>query len=178
MGSARTCLLLLGAAAGCGDARKAPSAADSVVVAPRRSAPVPIVTVTPLPAPDSVRAHALQWTGELVMDALASAGLSPLVRGSTREPFMGIPGVLIDITGGEVEMFIYGDANAAARDVDQLDTLVVGPRGQHVVWRKPPALVNANNLVLIVLTADPAVRTRVRNAIDPPIVHPPAEGRP
>lgn len=87
------------------------------------------------------------------------------MAGPVREPFFGVQGTLVNIPGAELELFVYGDAIAAGRDIDGLDTLTVSPHGRRVVWRKPPALVTSNNLVTIVLTEDPAVREQVRRVL-------------
>ena len=137
------------------------------------SAQVTGATTTPriaaalLPAVDSVSAHAPTWSMDLVLGALRSAGLAPVERGAVRESFLDVPGRLISIPGAELEVFIYGDAIAAARDIDRLDTLAVSPRGTRLVWRKPPSLVTSNNLVIIVLTDSPAARARVREVFRP-----------
>lgn len=115
-----------------------------------------------LPPRDSVSAHAPTWDVNLAVGALRSSGMRPVVQGTVQESFFGVAGTLVKITGAELELFVYGDAIAAAHDIDGLDTLTVSPRGRRVVWRKPPALVTSNNLVTIVLTADPAVRKQVR----------------
>lgn len=135
------------------------------------SANVPGTSTTPriaaaaLPARDSVSAHAPTWSMDLVLSALRSAGLTPVERGAAKESFLGVPGRLLEIPGAELEVFIYGDAIAAARDIDRLDTLAVSPRGTKLVWRKPPALVTSNNLVVIVLTQSADTRARVRKVL-------------
>lgn len=118
-----------------------------------------------LPPRDSVSAHAPTWDLDMAVGALRSAGMRPVVQGPVREPFFGVRGTLVNIPGAELELFVYGDAIAAGRDIDGLDVLTVSPRGHRVVWRKPPALVTSNNLVTIVLTEDPAVREQVRQVL-------------
>ena len=131
-------------------------AADSQAPPPRPAA---------LPPRDSVSAHAPTWDLDLAVGALRSAGIRAVVAGPVREPFFGVQGTLVNIPGAELELFVYGDAIAAGRDIDGLDTLTVSPHGRRVVWRKPPALVTSNNLVTIVLTANPAMREQVRRVL-------------
>ena len=159
---------MLGAAmlaAACG--RSEVGTVESTRTRPTSGAPGAAVVVgaAALPPKDSVSAHAPTWSVDLVLGALRSAKLPPQVRGPVSERFLGAPGTLIEIPGAELEVFIYGDAIAAARDIDRLDTLAVSPRGAKLVWRKPPAIVTSNNLVVIVLTADPAVRAHVRDVL-------------
>jgi hypothetical protein len=118
-----------------------------------------------LPPRDSVSAHAPTWDLDLAVGALRSAGIRAVVAGPVHESFFGVQGTLLNIPGAELELFVYGDAIAAGRDIDGLDMLTVSPHGRRVVWRKPPALVTSNNLVTIVLTANPAVREQVRRVL-------------
>lgn len=164
LGSGRSSLLLALAIA-CGSpgadadvAARLPKvhAADSQKSSPRPAA---------LPPRDSVSAHAPTWDLDLAVGALRSAGMRPVVEGPVREPFFGVQGTLVNVPGAELELFVYGDAIAAGRDIDGLDTLTVSPRGRRVVWRKPPALVTSNNLVTIVLTESSAVRDQVRRVL-------------
>jgi hypothetical protein len=145
-----------GADAGVEGRSTAARAADSPVATPR---------VAALPPRDSVSAHAPTWDLDLAVGALRSAGLDPVVRGPVREPFLGVAGTLVEVTRAELELFVYGDAVAAGRELDGLDTLAVSRRGRRIVWRRPPALVTSNNLVTIVLTADSDVRERVRRVL-------------
>lgn len=118
-----------------------------------------------LPARDSVSAHAPTWDLALAVGALRGAGMQPVVQRPVREPFFGRQGSLVSVTGAELELFIYGDAIAAGRDIDGLDTLTVSPRGRRIIWRKPPSLVTSNNLVTVVLTTDSTVRAQVRRVL-------------
>ena len=134
---------------------------DGQSPAPRAAAAL----VAALPPRDSVSAHAPTWDLDLAVGALRSAGMRPVVQGLVREGFLDVDGTLVNVPGAELELFVYGDAIAAGRDIDRLDILTVSPRGRRVVWRKPPVLVTSNNLVTIVLTEDPAVRTQVRRVL-------------
>lgn len=156
-------VLSLAACRGSGRDATADSSA-SAVKAPIGTS-TPRIAAAPLPAADSVSAHAPTWSMDLVLGALRSAGLTPVERGAAKESFLGVPGRLVEIPNAELEVFIYGDAIAAARDIDRLDTLAVSPRGTKLVWRKPPALVTSNNLVVIVLTDSSATRARVRQVL-------------
>lgn len=167
-----TLACVLGLAAGCGNAgndhpdgagRSAASAPDSLG-APRSFAVANPESST-VPAHDSVSAHAIDWTVDLVLDRLSSGGMMAKVTGPVQVKHMTVPGTRVHVPGAELEVYIYADANATAQDVDRFDKLMRMPDGA-LMWQKPPALITANNLVVLVLTSDPAVREHVRRVIN------------
>jgi len=87
---------------------------------------------------------------------------------------MLVPGTRIRIADAELEVYLYGDASAGARDIDRFYTLSPTASGEGVRWSKPSALVAANNLVIIVRNASEAVREQVRSAVDGSHVYSPA----
>jgi hypothetical protein len=99
-----------------------------------------------------------------VLERLRSAGLSPTLAGPVKQKHMAVPGARVLVPGGELEVYLYGDANATAQDVDRFDRLMRMPDGA-LMWTKPPALVTANNMVILVLTSDAALRERVRTVL-------------
>ncbi len=116
--------------------------------------------------PDSVRgARQLQFTQAGVKERLTAVGLNPVDAGVVRQQFLGPVGRTYRITGGEIQAYIYGDANALARDADKLDTVRVAPPTMMVKWTMPPTLIVANNLAAILLTRDKELRVRLRNAL-------------
>jgi hypothetical protein len=118
-----------------------------------------------VPPRDSVSAHPVDWTVDLVMQRLASGGLNARVRGPVTAKHMSAPGTDIQVDGAELEIYLYGDANAAARDIDGFDRLMRMPDGA-LMWEKPPALVTSNNLVVLIITSDASVREHVRSVLN------------
>jgi hypothetical protein len=131
-----------------------PSRADSAV------SPV----LAAVPAPDSVGAHPVDWTVDLVLQRLASGGLSATPAGPVTARHMRVQGTRVVVPGAELEVYIYGDANAAAQDIDRFDRLMRTPDGA-LAWNKPPALVTSNNMVILIVAADAAVRQRVARVL-------------
>ena len=162
----------LGLAAACGNAgsddregagRSAAGAQDSLR-APRSIAVVYPESAT-VPAHDTVDAHAANWTVDLVRGRLSSGGMTTTVTGPVQSKHMSVPGTRVHVPGADLEVYIYSDANATAQDVDRFDKLMRMPDGT-LMWQKPPALITANNLVVLVLTPDPTVRENIRRVID------------
>jgi hypothetical protein len=116
--------------------------------------------------PDSIAAHAVTWDLAAVVTALRRVGTSPVrAQQEIRQPFLSVRGALLKIPGADVQVFLYGDASAAAADVARLDTVRVAPPTMMVNWLARPHLVVDNNLVAIVLTDDEELASRVRHAL-------------
>ena len=115
----------------------------------------------------AVEAQPLLWDSHAVVTRLSAAGLRPEQLGEIRHPFLGVPGLTIRVAGGaaEIQAFIYGDAGAVGRDTRGLDSTRVAPPTMQIMWIMPPSLVVDNNLAVIVLTRDEALRTRIRAAL-------------
>lgn len=124
------------------------------------------------PPHDTAAVNAAMWDVARVTGRLRTAGLS-VVQGAdaVRQPFMSVRGALIRVGNGgvardaEVQVFVYGDQLARARDTDRLDPVRVAPPTAMVRWRVTPALIVDNNLALIVLASDAALRSRIRRLI-------------
>jgi hypothetical protein len=135
-----------------------------------KSFPAANPVLSAVPARDSVSLYPVTWTVDLVLERLSTAGLTPTRAGPVQQKHMRVPGTRVLIPGAELEVYLYGDANATAPDIDRFDQLMRMPDGV-LMWKKPPALVTANNMVILVLTADAALRERVRDVLHLSQVH-------
>lgn len=64
-----------------------------------------------------------------------------------------------------LEVFLYPDAAAAAREVAGLDTATAGPRGSRSQWPTPPTFVRSVNLIAVLLTNSPVQAERMSLAL-------------
>jgi len=110
-------------------------------------------------------ASRLQWTLANLEETLRKNGLNPVRGGTVRQPFLGGDGILYHIGPAELQVYLYADAGAVARDTDPLDTTRVAPPTMQVSWRMPPTLIVDNNMAAILLTRDDALRRKIRTAI-------------
>ena len=153
--------------------------ADAVVSdAKGKSFPVANPVLSTEPARDSVSLFPVTWTVDFLLGRLASAGLSPTLAGPVLQKHMAVPGTRVLIPGAELEVYLYGDANATAQDIDRFYRLTRNPRDSGLVWEKPPALITANNMVIVVVTADAALRERVRGVLHLSRTHAPPSAAP
>ena len=159
MKASRSCVCLgLAAIGACGTGSKDRNTNDSVP-------PSPSAAVTRLK--DTVAgASRLQWTLTNLEEALRKNGLNPVRGGSVRQPFLGGEGVLYQMGQADLQVYLYADAGAAARDTDPLDTTRVAPPTMQISWRLPPTLIVDNNMAAILLTRDAGLRRQIRAAIE------------
>jgi hypothetical protein len=135
----------------------------------RDSIPVSVaeIEVPQAPPSDTAGAGSINWTLSDLHTVLCNVGLEPVVAGEVRQPFMSGPGMLYQLEGAELQAYIYADAGAVGRDTDRLDSATVSPPGMMIHWKMPPTLIVSNNLALILLTNDPQLRKKIRDAVKP-----------
>ena len=115
---------------------------------------------------DTIDAPRGVWTVDAIVGALERRGLGHVQRkGTIRQPFLGPAGALLEIPGAEIQVYLYADALARARETDLIDSLKVAPRRTHVDWRMPASIIVINNAALIVLTNDENLRKRIHAAV-------------
>ena len=64
-----------------------------------------------------------------------------------------------------LEVFVYPDESALARDIAGIDTLTASPRGRPSVWETAPTFVRSANLAAVFLTDSPVQAERLTLAI-------------
>lgn len=127
-----------------------------------------VAVATPnVPAADTVGSASINWTLADLHHRLRAVGVDAVASGEVRQPFMGGAGVRYRLDEGELQAYIYADAGALARDTDQLDSARVSPPTMMIRWAMPPTLIVSDNLALILLTRDPGLRKRIRDAVRP-----------
>jgi len=100
-----------------------------------------------------------------VRTRLRSAGLEPQAGGQVEQSFLKVPGMLLRFPETELQVFIYPDPAARAGDTATLDPVKVAPPTMRVTWIMPASLVTVENVAVIVLTRDEALRARIRNVL-------------
>lgn len=126
---------------------------------------------------DTVSLHSPPWNVARVFGALRSAGLSPTPSAQmVHAPALAVPGAPIGITNGEVQLFIYGDANTAAAAASALAkipsnrfyTAVTGPVSRGMIsshLNVRPVVLSTDNLLAVVFSGDSSVHHKVRDAL-------------
>ena len=169
--AAVTLLCIVGS--GCGDAEPdADSAAASLPGAGTAVIGTPAPARPPIGPGDSLRpvvasSNGLgRWDLPNLEKRLDLQGMAPQrLPAPVVHPFMSVTGTAYRLGNGELQVFIYEDADAVERDVSRLDTIVVAPRGQKVGWPSTATLIRNNNLAAIFLGQNALQIERVQRAL-------------
>jgi hypothetical protein len=177
-------LMVLSAVA-CAKKENAAAGADTSV-APASPAAVVLPPVT-MPVPASVIAaqsarplcpHDGKWALCAVVNRLRQAGfvVKPLDSASSRRKGFSVVPVVYKLGQSRLEVFLYADSAAMAKDLMALDTVVAGPRGAPSQWGDvSPVLVRSANLAVVFLGSSPTQAERLALAIT---AGPPMAGSP
>lgn len=83
----------------------------------------------------------------------------PVRAGFTIKP------VVYSLGASRLEVFFYDDEKSANKDLTQLDTVAVAPKGSQALWPSPPTFIHSANLVAVLLTQNQRQAERVVLAI-------------
>lgn len=144
----------------CGrDSEKAPVGSAGPVVAPS-VAPARIETASACP-------HTGRWALCNVEQRLRQAGfVAKRADGeSPKRPGFSVTPVVYTLARSRLEVFIYSDEAALARDVAKLDTVSVSPHGVVPSWDGTPVFIRSGNLVAVLIGDNPQQAERLSLAL-------------
>jgi hypothetical protein len=107
------------------------------------------------------------WATCSVEKRLEEAGLVPRRDGDepARRDGFSVPGVKYLLGRSRLELFVYADAAAAAREFAALDTVRAAPPGDLGDWGGPPHLMRTANLLAVLVTLNERQAERVQLAL-------------
>jgi hypothetical protein len=92
--------------------------------------------------------------------------LTPLAGDSPKRAGLSVAPVAYRLgDGSRLELFIYKDEKALARDVAGLDTVTVAPKGKTNAWGGTPLFVRSANLIAVLVSDDARAAERLNLAI-------------
>ncbi|HET7564904.1 MAG TPA: hypothetical protein VFJ96_07910, partial [Gemmatimonadaceae bacterium] len=137
------------------------------------SVSTPATPGLPHPPSDSARAAIVaesiatardQWNAAEIAKRLTEAGLVVTDKKKTvHYPGLQQPGELLDVSGNEMQIYVYDDEDARRRDSKNLDTTNAGTAALGAPLR--PHFIITNNLVALLFTQRGALAERVDNAL-------------
>jgi hypothetical protein len=93
-----------------------------------------------------------------------------------QRPGFSVPPTIYTVGKSRLEIFLYSDSAALARDMAKLDTLSVAPTGTTPQWGDvPPVLVRSANLAAVLLSQNQRQAERLSLALT---AGPPQPGSP
>ena len=85
--------------------------------------------------------------------------------GSSRRAGFSVAPTVYSLGGARLEVFVYPDEAALAKDIASIDTLTASPRGEPNSWETTPTLVRSGNLAAVFLTDSPVRAERLMLAV-------------
>ena len=82
-----------------------------------------------------------------------------------RRSGFSVPATAYTLGHARLEVFVYSDEAALAKDIEGMDTLTASPRGKPGAWSMPPTFVRSANLAAVLLTDSPVQAERLTLAI-------------
>ena len=73
--------------------------------------------------------------------------------------------IVYSLGSSRLEAFIYDDEEALERDIAQIDTTTVAPKGVPSAWESTPVLIRSGNLAVVFLTQNQRQAERLMLAI-------------
>ena len=124
--------------------------------------------------PDSARVAAAaesiamardEWNTPEVVKRLTEAGLVVIDSAETaRHPALHVNGRRLRVSGSELQLYVYQNADALRQDAADLDT-VPASAGALVPPGERPRFIIVNNLIAILLTSSERLAERVQDAL-------------
>ncbi len=107
-----------------------------------------------------------EWNKAEVVKRLSEAGLVVSARGEEiRQPFLSVPGELLDVSESQLQLFIYPSTAAREADSRKLDPASASPPNMAVSWLQPPHLIVSGKLLAIHLTHNEHLAERVADVL-------------
>ena len=161
MVQAWSALMMVVVVAGCGGAKNGTDEGGATVSVAEGT----VVPEMDLAAIDTVNPYEGVWDLATIRGHFARAGISTTEEGAVRQSFMGARGTRLRGEKGELQVFIYADAGARARDTDRLDSNSLVLPGDAGGSQRRASVVTANNLAVIVLGDDSSLAQSVAGAL-------------
>ncbi len=104
---------------------------------------------------------------EAWMDALAAAGTTVTPKGEITQPFFTVPGQVVAVNGGEVQLYVYGDAAAAKSEAGLVsaDGATIGTSA--MMWMATPHFYHSADAIALYLGDDAGILFALEKTFGP-----------
>lgn len=115
---------------------------------------------------DTVSLSSPPWTVTRAVEMLRAAGLNPTVRSANVSyPGIPVPGTAVAIQSGQVQLFIFGDANSSAAVATTFASTHIAHTLASKVDAARPVILSTDNLLALVIASDSAAVHKVRDVL-------------
>ena len=163
--SVLVCILVLSACSGHEGSQVDSSAvANASTPAVNANQPASVPSSTKPAAPPCP--HTGKWAPCSVERRLKQSGfvVKRLTDEAPKRPGFSVTPIVFSLGASRLEVFLYGDSVAVARDVAAMDTVTVAPRGSKSPWENP-IFIRSGNLAAVLTSRNPRQVERVILAI-------------
>lgn len=121
---------------------------------------------SPVSPADSMEGGLRLWNTANLEKRLDLQGMAPQrLPDPVRHSFLSVTGTAYTLGNAELQVFIYPNTAAAARDVAPLDTVSVSPPSERIAWGAKATLITNRNLAAILLSDNALQIERVQRAL-------------
>jgi hypothetical protein len=102
-----------------------------------------------------------------LLDALRAAGAAVEPTGEMEQPFLSVPAQQIMVNGGNVQVFEYPSADAAAADAAQISPDGSSTSTTMITWIEPPHFYRNDRLLVLYIGSDEATQELLTSLLGP-----------
>lgn len=161
-------LVVMAALSACDAPSRSDSAAAEKSAVPVASTSTPVPGASQNTAESKACPHDGKWALCSIERRLRQAGfvMKRVVGDGTRRVGFSVVPTVYTLGKSRLEVFLYRDSAALARDIATIDTISVGPPGAPSQWGEvPPVLIRSANLAAVLLSQNPRQTERVMLAL-------------
>ena len=103
--------------------------------------------------------------GTALFDDLTDAGGDVTTGIGLTQPFFSVPGIVISVSGEDLQVFEYADAAAAARDVEGISADASTINGEAMAWIAPPHFYQHGSLIILYIGDNGATLTLLQQIV-------------
>lgn len=116
-------------------------------------------------APANPPGPKLGRAGQAFFEELNAAGGKVTTGIGLTQPFFSVPGIVISVSGEDLQVFEYTDAAAAAKDMQGISADASTINGEDMAWIAPPHFYQHGSLLILYIGSDRATLDLLRTVV-------------
>lgn len=107
----------------------------------------------------------LGGAGQAFFEELDAAGGEVTTGIGLTQPFFSVPGIVISVSGEDLQVFEYADAASAAKDMQGISADASTINGEDMAWIAPPHFYQHGSLLILYIGSDRATLDLLRTVV-------------
>lgn len=103
--------------------------------------------------------------GQAFFEELNAAGGKATTGIGLTQPFFSVPGIVISVSGEDLQVFEYTDAASAAKDMQGISADASTINGEDMAWIAPPHFYQHGSLLILYIGSDGATLNLLRTVV-------------